>query len=375
MPLIQYSSGSESSSSPITTSFPQPTQEGNILLCLVQAATVQDGSPPALPVISPPSTPGFTWKLAATESFQFLGTGFLGDPAPYVAEVAAIYYILNAPSMAISVETSVSFTGGGCGMQIVEFQSYPGASLGPTAIGSGYFTQAMTPTLVLSGPGLIVCFAEDPQFDTEFAAGTGYSVIPTVGIGTAIGGSQYQDIFGGGNYSTAFGPSIYGGWAMVAVSFLIPPPPIRIPAATNGFTPLYPPIKKQPFGLWGLEAKRADSITADGVKQSVLERIDSVTTLYFPFVALSDMPQWQAFESYALTGGVFTYLPLDDYPNEVIGSAIEDQMFQWPGTVAGETGCSICQLAETMDWKPKFSSPGIFSLTMKLRDVSDEVGS
>src|ERR1039458_5017956 len=138
--------------------------------------------------------------------------------------------------------------------------------------------------------------------------------------------------------------------------------------APVGFTPLYPPIEKQPFGMWGMEAKRADSITVSGIKRTVFERIDTVTTLNFPWVALSDMPAWKAFEAYALTGGPFTYRPILDYPN----IPITNPMFQSPGTDSGDdTGeYSVVELL-TMDWTPKFKSPGIFSLAMKLKLVED----
>ncbi|MGD1214312.1 MAG: hypothetical protein ABR861_04920 [Terriglobales bacterium] len=141
---------------------------------------------------------------------------------------------------------------------------------------------------------------------------------------------------------------------------------------TTGFTPTYPPIKKQPFGLWGLEAKRADSVTVDGVKKSVLDRIDTVTTLHFPYVVLTDMAAWKAFEAYALTGGIFTYRPILDYPNAVSANP----MFQYPGTDNGDDapGYSVVQLL-SMDWTPKFESFQIFSLDMKLRLVADQVGS
>jgi hypothetical protein len=122
-----------------------------------------------------------------------------------------------------------------------------------------------------------------------------------------------------------------------------------------GFTPVFPPIKKQPLGLWGLQAKRADSITADGQKQSVFERVDSVTVALFPAVALSDMAQWKALESFALAGGTFFYRPnigwLDD------------------------TGFMTCTL-DSLDWTPKFESFKAFSLDMKIRQVEGtDVGS
>jgi hypothetical protein len=214
--------------------------------------------------------------------------------------------------------------------------------------------------------------AADPELNSEMLAGSSWTLTPIGGgIGSYPLASQYLATATGGSYSTSFTDATetwYGPWVCAAVAFAI------IPTPTTGFTPKYPPIKKQPFTLWGLEAKRFDSITVDGLKESVLERIDEVTTLHFPQVALSDMTAWKAFESYALTAGVFTYLPILDFPNIPIGDAIEDQMFQYPGTVPGETGCSLCQLL-SMEWRPKFESFQIFSLDMKLRLVADEVGS
>jgi hypothetical protein len=135
-----------------------------------------------------------------------------------------------------------------------------------------------------------------------------------------------------------------------------------------GFTPLYPPIKKQPLGLWELDAKRADSLTASGIKKTVFERYDTVTTLTFAWAALSDMPAWKNFMAYALTGGTFTYRPLPNYPNLVSSNP----MFQYPGTDNGDnaTGFSVVQMVSE-DWRPKFESVGTFSFAMELRLVKD----
>jgi len=136
----------------------------------------------------------------------------------------------------------------------------------------------------------------------------------------------------------------------------------------TGFTPKYPPIQKQPHGLWGLEAVRNDSITAAGVKRSFLDRVDTVTVLTFANVPASDLPAWKAFEEYALTGGVFSYRPLPDYPNEVDA----DPMFQYPGVDNGDdaSGYSTCQLV-SMEWAPHFESFENFSLSMKIKLVAD----
>ena len=138
--------------------------------------------------------------------------------------------------------------------------------------------------------------------------------------------------------------------------------------AATQFTPIFPPIKKQPLGFWGLEAVRHESLTSAGLKSSVTERVDSVTTLIFNYVALSDMAAWKALHAYSLTGGVFTYRPLLDYPN----FTSTDPMFQYPGTDNGDdaAGYAVCQMV-SMDFVPKFESPGAFSLSMKLRLIAD----
>jgi hypothetical protein len=366
----------ENSGSPLYRQFGVSTVAGNLLVCAI-AASIGNSTPPTVPVLAPPSTPGFTWTLVAQNTFQYEIS-----PSDFVSEIVAVYQIANAPAMAASVQTECTITlGAGSpafGFQLMEFDS-AGAAVA-TVASSGYFTAPDAGPLVTPDAGLLLCFITDPQYNSEFSVGAGYTLIPIYnsgGVGNGYGDSQYRVIFSGGSYPTAFGSNIYGGWCMVAIAFGPGPsttPPI--PTATTGFTPFYPPITKQPFTLWGLEAKRFDSIAADGSKQSVLERLDDVTTLTFPFVALSDMAAWKAFESYALTGGVFTFLPILDYPNDypVSSTIVADQMFQYPGTVSGETGCSLCQLV-SMDWTPKFESPGIFSLVMKLRLVADEVGS
>lgn len=120
------------------------------------------------------------------------------------------------------------------------------------------------------------------------------------------------------------------------------------------FTPEFPPIRKQPLRLWGMEALRADSIASDGQKQSMLDHLVTVTTLYFDFVSGSDMAAWKAFEQYALTGGKFGYCPLPDYN----------------GATGDPTGFSEVELV-SMEWTPKFESFGNFSLTMKLKLVRE----
>ena len=108
------------------------------------------------------------------------------------------------------------------------------------------------------------------------------------------------------------------------------------------FIPTIPPIGKQPND--GLVATRHDSITSSGIKQQVLERLDDMMTLDFQFVPQSDLAAWKAFMTYALAGGVFAYRP----------NAVDD-------TVWGE------YTVDSLDWTPKFVSPGWFSFSFLCR--------
>jgi hypothetical protein len=71
--------------------------------------------------------------------------------------------------------------------------------------------------------------------------------------------------------------------------------------------PTYPNVQK-PYAD-NFEATRHDSITNSGLRQSVLERIDTIRPVIFETVPWADLPMWQAFFAYALQGGAFDYYP------------------------------------------------------------------
>jgi len=371
-PVRQYTSNSPN--------FGEATLEGSLLLCLVPAAQSSASESSPAPTISLPSTPGFTWQLAAqipnpTPLFEF---------GSYYSVTAAVYYIENAPPMAPTVDTSVNVTpGSGGSLEYAGFQllEVTGCALADVidAIVFSYGGQtnytsgvASAGNLVTSAADFILCFVTDPNFNTEFTAGSGYTLIPWGGALSVYGDAQYQQTFGPGSYPTAFGTGIDGVWVEIAIGFLptAPTPPVIWTGGGPGFTPTYPPVKKQPQGLWGLEAKRADSIAASGVKQTVFERIDEVTTLKFPFVPSGDLASWKEFETYALSGAPFAYRAIPDYPN----AAAPGPMFQYPGDEAMPPGYSVAQMV-SMDWTPHFESVGNFSLDLKIRLVEDYLGS
>ncbi len=108
------------------------------------------------------------------------------------------------------------------------------------------------------------------------------------------------------------------------------------------FTPTYPAIGRQPND--GLAATRHDSITSSGIKQSVLERIDDVMTLSFPFVPLSDMTAWKTMMTWLLAGNVFAYFPNSAVPTIWADYTLDD-----------------------MDWTPKWTSFQNFSFELHCR--------
>jgi len=71
--------------------------------------------------------------------------------------------------------------------------------------------------------------------------------------------------------------------------------------------PTYPDVSK-PY-MDPLEALRHDSITSSGLRQTMVERVDTIRNIVFDSVPWSDLPMWAAFFAYAIQGGSFYYYP------------------------------------------------------------------
>ncbi len=57
-------------------------------------------------------------------------------------------------------------------------------------------------------------------------------------------------------------------------------------------------------------AVRHDNVAASGVREAVLERIESFLEFEMEYVAIgSDVQAWNSFLQYALQGGLFSYYP------------------------------------------------------------------
>jgi len=93
-------------------------------------------------------------------------------------------------------------------------------------------------------------------------------------------------------------------------------------------------------------AVRHDNVSAAGIRESVLERIDEFLEFAMDYVqAGTDLANWQAFMDYALRGGAFAY-----YPDSSL-SAFSNYLLE-------DTELSASRRA-----------PGAYSLTLKMRKL------
>jgi hypothetical protein len=106
-------------------------------------------------------------------------------------------------------------------------------------------------------------------------------------------------------------------------------------------TPTWPAKGKIPVD--GMNATRTDSITSDGHRQTVVERIDAVNTLTFPYIPATDLAAWRTFLGFALAGGSFDY-----YPDNTSGTHTTYEL-------------------SDQSWMPAFVTRDTFSMTLNLR--------
>lgn len=106
----------------------------------------------------------------------------------------------------------------------------------------------------------------------------------------------------------------------------------------------FPPVQK-PGAAHQRSATRHDTVSSDGsAVQSITERIELFRTLQMDTVPNEDLPAWEAFIDYALTGGQFDYYP----------DASDDLTYD------------IYTLADT-DWNPAYAMRGYSKFKLKLR--------
>lgn len=118
-------------------------------------------------------------------------------------------------------------------------------------------------------------------------------------------------------------------------------PKIVYNSITLNFT--YPPVQKP--GDDEYVAKRTDTDSSSGKRQSICERIDVYKTLQMDFVPMTDLANWNAFFQWALLGKSFDY-----YPDSTLGTY------------------TTYTLDDT-DWTPAFAFRKYAKFKLKLRQL------
>jgi hypothetical protein len=95
-----------------------------------------------------------------------------------------------------------------------------------------------------------------------------------------------------------------------------------------------------------LKATRHDNIASSGVRESIIERIDTFLSLEMEWVGIgTDVQAWSGFMNFALAGGQFAY-----YPD------------------ASQTAFTKYWL-EDANWTAGYKSPGQYTFKLKFRQV------
>ena len=117
-------------------------------------------------------------------------------------------------------------------------------------------------------------------------------------------------------------------------------PKIIYNGVTLNFT--YPPVQKP--GDDEYTAKRTDTTSSGGKRQSICERIDTYKTLQMDFVPMADLPNWNAFFQWSLTGRAFDY-----YPDST-------------------SGTHTTYTLDDTDWSPAYNFRTVAKFKLKMRE-------
>jgi hypothetical protein len=95
---------------------------------------------------------------------------------------------------------------------------------------------------------------------------------------------------------------------------------------------VYPPKNVTGFSI---EAVAHDNVASSGVRERIIERIDSFLELEMPYVGIGpDLSNWQTFFQFALAGGQFSFYPdssQSSFTNYWLEDAKEVAAYKHPG--------------------------------------------
>lgn len=192
--------------------FASSTTAGNTLLLAASSSWVESSPPSAAPTISTPTAPGFIWQLVVT------GPNATPQPdfADYYTTRVSLYYIPNAASMSNAVDTTV-VSSNVVGFQLCELTGV--GAVDTTANSSGTSNPATAGNLATTQTDIVWVLTTDPNFNSEFVAGSGYTQLAPGGEGSFYAANQYMLNVAPGDISTAWGSGISGGWSILAAAF------------------------------------------------------------------------------------------------------------------------------------------------------------
>ena len=234
---IGFFNSQQASPLTVTGHFSGNTTAGNLLVAICTALTAQPGAG-VTPTIAAPSTPGFTWTLAA-QSTNPNAELFFGN---YYESSEAIYIMENAPSMSPSaittLQVSAPITGSGfiqAGFALLEV-----SGLSPSAVIDQIVVQIGSSGTPSAG-NLVVTGVNDWVLVAAYGAPsiTGIYINPgftQLSDGTFMGVVEHILDAPAGLYSAGFEGTTSDPWIVIGISFFgVPPPPFSCaPVGPNG---------------------------------------------------------------------------------------------------------------------------------------------
>ena len=206
----QVASGSGSASATASgDAYASNTTPSSLLVLVARSDASWSSGGSTAPIISTPTTSGFTWEQAAT--------AFYTDATNQKSSRVTIFYIANAGAMSSSLSTSVTATRSGAVSTDVSFTAYEfsGVATSPTDTNTSTSSQTSSPitagSLVTSATALIfaACIAE-----ATVSTGSGFTAGPNTS-------EQYILNHSSGTISTAFGNNSGSQeWGACAADFL-----------------------------------------------------------------------------------------------------------------------------------------------------------
>ena len=374
------------------------TGAGNLLICTIGAQVYANLGGPYVPVIGPPVTPGFTWVLAG---IQVSDTQTIADPSAqggfgYYTVATAVYYILNASSMASSVVTTQTTTFQGTwslilptihdeyistGFEITEWSGVPNTDA-PVVVTAKGISETPDGGSITLGNSLDLLIVSGNVTGADIFNSTGFGYTGLDGLQNINGGSsdlpiaddlmtQYMLNESPGTYDTEFSASDEAfSWTVVAVGFS-PSGGTLPPTLISVVPPSGPIVGGTPVTLTGTNFVTPLSVLFDTESPtSVIVVSGSEITCVTPAHAAGGVPASVTTPfGTATLGDAYTYIApqLEVSPLALSFSAIQggsNPASQNVGVSNGTTGNMNWAVGSDSPWLTAMPGSGINTVTV-----------